>query len=178
MGTLSDLLARHLAKNPVLGKNVFIARTAVVIGDVTLGDFSSIWHGAVLRGDINRIEVGHHTNVQDNAVLHLESDLPCVVGNYVTIGHAAIVHACTVGNETLIGMGSTILDGASIGDQCLIGANTLITPRTKIPAGSLVMGSPGKVVRELTEEERAGLRAGAERYVENAQYCLRNDLRG
>jgi len=153
---------------------VYIACGAVVIGDVTLGDHSSVWYNAVLRGDINRIEVGHHTNIQDNAVLHLADDYPCVVGNYVTIGHSAIVHACTVGNEVLIGMGAMILDGAVIGDQCLIGAGALVTMGTEIPPGSMVMGSPAKVIRALEPQERAQLKSWAVKYVENAAYCLKH----
>lgn len=151
---------------------MYIAQGAVVVGAVELGDQSSVWYNAVLRGDINRISIGHHTNIQDNAVLHLEDDLPCIVGNYVTIGHSAIVHACTVGDETLIGMGSIILDGAKIGRQCLIGARSLVTQRTEVPDGSLVVGSPAKVVRALTAEERQRLRTSAEKYARNAGYCL------
>src|SRR2546422_8710220 len=109
---LEKRLNTFLGKQPQIGRDVYIARGAVVVGDVTLGDHASVWYNAVLRGDINRIVVGAYTNIQDNAVLHLENDLPCIVGNYVTIGHSAIVHACTVGDETLIGMGSVILDGA------------------------------------------------------------------
>jgi carbonic anhydrase/acetyltransferase-like protein (isoleucine patch superfamily) len=171
---LQKQLDRYLTKKPKLGKGVYIARGAVVLGDVTLGDYSSVWYNAVLRGDINRIVVGHHTNVQDNAVLHLADDFPCIVGNYVTIGHSAIVHACTVGDETLVGMGAVILDGAVIGKQCLIGAKALVTQGTKIPPGSMVLGAPAKVVRMLTREERAGLKAWAQKYVENSAYCLKN----
>jgi carbonic anhydrase/acetyltransferase-like protein (isoleucine patch superfamily) len=169
-------LDKFLRQPPRLGQGVYIARGAVVVGDVTLGDFSSIWYNAVLRGDINRIVVGHHTNIQDNAVLHLENDLPCLVGNYVTVGHGAIVHACTVGDETLVGMGAIILDGAVIGRQCLIGARALVTPRTPIPDGSLVLGSPGKVVRPLTEPEKEKLKLSAEKYSANAAYCLREGI--
>ena len=176
MHPLSIQLDRHLRKTPRLGKAVYLARTAVVLGDVALGDFSSVWYGAVLRGDINRIEVGKGSNIQDNAVLHLADDFPCLIGDWVTIGHGALVHACTIGNECLVGMGSVILDGAEIGDQCLIGAKSLVTPGTKIPAGSLVLGSPAKVVRPLTEDERSGLRGWADKYVENAAYCLRHHL--
>ena len=115
MNKLAKQLDKFLRKKPALGKNVFIASTATVIGDVTLGAHSSVWYGAVLRGDINRIVVGHHSNIQDNAVLHLADDFPCLLGNWVTVGHGAIVHACTVGDETLVGMGAVILDGAVIG---------------------------------------------------------------
>ena len=177
MTKLRKQLDRFLGKKPKLGRGVYIARGAAVLGDVTLGDFSSGWYNAVLRGDINRIVVGHHTNVQDNAVLHLADDFPCIVGNYVTIGHSAVVHACTVGDETLVGMGAVILDGSVIGKQSIIGAKALVTQGTKIPAGSLVLGAPAKVVRALTREERAGLRMWADKYVENAAYCLKHPTR-
>ena len=176
MGNLMVQLDTFLRQRPRLGTDVFIAHGAVVIGDVTLGDCSSVWYNAVLRGDINRIVVGHHTNIQDNAVLHLADDFPCVVGNYVTVGHSAIVHACTVGNETLIGMGATILDGAVIGAQCLVGANSLITQGVHIPDRSLVLGSPAKVIRALSLEEVSKLKMAAQHYVEYAAYCLRNAI--
>jgi carbonic anhydrase/acetyltransferase-like protein (isoleucine patch superfamily) len=173
MADVVKQLETFLRKKPTLAPNVYLAHGAVVVGDVTIGDFSSVWHNAVLRGDINRIVVGHHTNVQDNAVLHLADEYPCIVGNYVTIGHSAIVHACTVGDEVLIGMGATILDGAVIGDRSLIGANALVTQKTKIPAGSLVLGSPAKIVRPLTSEEQEQLKVSAEKYAENAAFCLK-----
>ncbi|MCI0747530.1 MAG: gamma carbonic anhydrase family protein [Verrucomicrobia subdivision 3 bacterium] len=176
MTDLESILDKFLRQKPTFGEGVYMARGAVVVGDVTLGDHSSVWYNAVLRGDINRIIVGHHTNVQDNAVLHLEEDQPCLVGNYVTIGHMAIVHACTVGDETLIGMGSTILDGAKIGNQCLVGANALVTKGTRAPDGSLLIGAPAQVVRALTGEERAALKGGAERYAANAAYCLKHEI--
>jgi carbonic anhydrase/acetyltransferase-like protein (isoleucine patch superfamily) len=165
-----------LHKKPTIGQNVYIAKGAVVFGDVTLGDHSSIWYNAVARGDINRVVVGHHTNIQDNSVLHLADDYPCIVGNYVTVGHSAIVHACTIGDEVLVGMGATILDGATIGEQCLIGANALVTPGSKIPPGSLVLGSPAKVLRKLTSKERAKLKTWAEKYVRYATYCLEHNI--
>lgn len=176
MDALIAQLDRHLRRRPVLGANVYIAKSATVIGDVTLGESSSVWYGAVLRGDINRIEVGHHSNVQDNAVLHLADDYPCLVGNWVTIGHSANVHACTIGDECLIGMGATVLDGAVIGEQSLIGANALVTPGMQIPPGSLVVGAPAKVKRALTDEERAGLKHWAEKYVVNGAYCLKHGI--
>jgi gamma-carbonic anhydrase len=177
MSKLSRQLDRFLSKKPKIGKGVYIARGAAVLGDVTLGDYSSVWYNAVLRGDINRIAVGHHSNVQDNAVLHLADDFPCIVGNYVTIGHSAVVHACRVGDEVLVGMGAVILDGAVIGRQSIIGAKALVTQGTKIPPGSLVLGAPAKVVRMLSREERAGLKAWAQKYVENSAYCLKNEAR-
>ena len=167
MAELDPQLDVFLRRQPKLGKKVFIAKTATVIGDVTLGAHSSVWYGAVLRGDINRIVVGHHSNIQDNAVLHLADDFPCLVGNWVTVGHGAIVHACTVGDEVLVGMGAVILDGAVIGKQSLIGAKALVTQGTKLPPGSLVLGAPAKVVRKLSKEERAGLKWWAQKYVDN-----------
>src|ERR1041385_4923161 len=109
MNELEKQLDCFLLKRPTLGQGVYIARGAIVDGDVAIGDYSSIWHNAVLRGDINRIVVGHHSNVQDNSVLHLADEYPCIVGDYVTIGHSAIIHACSVGNETLVGMGAIIM---------------------------------------------------------------------
>jgi len=176
MGSLDRQLNLFLRKPTKIGKKVFIAKTATVIGDVTLGTESSVWYGAVLRGDINRIIVGHHSNIQDNAVLHLADDFPCVVGNWVTVGHGAIVHACKVGDEVLVGMGAVILDGAVIGKQSIIGAKALVTQGTKIPPGSLVLGTPAKVVRKLTIAERAGLKWWAEKYVNNAAYCLKHGI--
>jgi len=172
MDSIHQRLETFLGKQPTLGKDVYLAPGAVVLGDVSLGDYSSVWCNAVLRGDINRIAVGHHTNIQDNAVLHLADDFPCILGDYVTVGHAAIVHACTIGNEVLVGMGSAILDGAVVGEQSLIGARALVTPGTKIPPGSLVLGQPAKVVRALTPQERTDLKLLAEKYVRVAAYYL------
>src|SRR5258706_12188322 len=176
MGELDKQLDTFLRKQPKLGQGVYLAKTAVVLGDVTIGDHSSVWYGAVLRGDINRIVVGHHTNIQDNSVLHLADNFPCLLGNWVTVGHGAIVHACTVGDESLVGMGAVILDGAVIGKQSLIGARALVTQGMKIPPGSLVLGAPAKVVRKLTKEERAGLKYWATKYVANGDYCLKHGI--
>jgi carbonic anhydrase/acetyltransferase-like protein (isoleucine patch superfamily) len=176
MGKTEKQLDTFLRKEPRLGKGVYIARTAVVLGDVTLGAHSSVWYGAVLRGDINRIVVGHHTNIQDNAVLHLSDVLPCVLGNWVTVGHSAVLHACKVGDEVLVGMGAVVLDGAVIGKQSLIGARALVTQGMKIPPGSLVLGAPAKIIRALTEKERAGLKWWAEHYVDNGAYCLKHKI--
>jgi len=172
--TLEQRLDTFLRNKPVLGNGVYLAKTAVVLGDVTLGDNASVWYGAVLRGDINRIVVGANSNIQDNAVVHLADDFPCLIGEWVTVGHSAIVHACTVGDECLIGMGATILDGAEIGAQSIVGANALVTGGMKVPPGSLVLGSPAKVVRSLTPEERAGLKYWAEKYVVNGAFCRKH----
>ncbi len=169
-------MEQFLGRPPRLGAGVYIAAGAVVVGDVTLGEGSSVWYNAVLRGDINRIQVGRFTNIQDNAVLHLADDFPCVLGDYVTVGHAAVVHACEVGDEVLVGMGAVILDGAVIGEQCLIGARALITPGTKVPAGSLVLGAPAKVARALSPAERSQLKGWAEKYAAYAAYCLRHGI--
>lgn len=176
MDKLRAQLDRHLRRTPRIGRDVFIARGATVVGDVTLGEGSSVWYGAVLRGDINRIVVGAYSNIQDNAVVHLADDYAALIGDWVTVGHAAIVHACRIGHECLIGMGATVLDGAEVGDQCIIGAHALVTQRTQIPPGSLVMGTPAKVVRALTAEERKGIRYWAEKYVANAAYHLEHGI--
>ncbi len=173
---LHEQLDRYLGKTPRLGQGVYIAKGAVVIGDVSIGDHSSVWYNAVVRGDINRIVIGEGTNIQDNAVVHLADDYPALLGNYVTVGHSAIVHACTVEVEVLIGMGAVILDGAVVGAQSIIGANALVTQRTRIPAGSMVLGSPAKVVRSLTLQERAGLKYWAEKYVANGAYYLKHRI--
>ncbi|EEF58121.1 gamma carbonic anhydrase family protein [Pedosphaera parvula] len=176
MGNLDKQLDTFLRAKPKLGRDVYIAKSAVVLGDVMLGDNSSVWYNAVLRGDINRIVIGKGTNVQDNAVVHLADDFACVLGDYVTVGHSAIVHACTIGNEVLIGMGAVVLDGVEVGDQCLIGAKALVTGGMKIPAGSLVLGAPAKIVRALTPGERAELKHWADKYVDNGAYCLKHGI--
>ena len=176
MSQLRAQLDQYLRKPPTLGDGVYIASTGVVLGDVTLGNQASVWYNAVLRGDINRIVIGKGSNIQDNAVVHLADDFGCIVGEYVTVGHSAILHACTVGDECLIGMGATVLDGAIIGNQCIIGANALVTQGMNVPDGSMVLGSPGKVVRLLSAEQRAGLKPWAEKYVENAKYCLEHEI--
>jgi carbonic anhydrase/acetyltransferase-like protein (isoleucine patch superfamily) len=176
MADLEKQLDTFLRQQPRIGPNVYIARTAVVLGDVTLGAHASVWYNAVLRGDINRIVVGDYSNIQDNAVVHLADDYPCLIGRHVTVGHSAIVHACTVEDECLIGMGATILDGAVIGAQSIVGANALVTQFTVIPPGSMVLGSPAKVVRTLSEGDRALLRGWADKYVANAAYCLKHGI--
>jgi gamma-carbonic anhydrase len=176
LSSLSGRLDTFLRKQPVLGKGVYIARGAVVVGDVTLGDGASVWYNAVLRGDINRIVAGAGTNIQDNAVVHLADDFPCLLGSHVTVGHSAIVHACAIGDECLIGMGAVVLDGVEMGPQCLVGARALVTQNIKIPEGSLVLGAPAKVVRSLTPKERGELKYWATKYVANAAYCLEHNI--
>lgn len=165
-------LEQHLLKQPQLGNGVYIAHGAMVLGDVTLGDFASVWYGAVLRGDINRIEIGNYSNIQDNAVIHLADDFPCVIGKHVTVGHSAIVHACTVEDECLIGMGAIVLDGAVIGNQSIVGANSLVPMGMVVPPGSMVLGSPARIHRQLSPEERELVKTWADKYVDNAKFCL------
>jgi carbonic anhydrase/acetyltransferase-like protein (isoleucine patch superfamily) len=165
---LAKRLEKYLGQAPRIDPTAYVAPQAVVIGDVRLGARSSVWPGAVLRGDINFIEVGEGTNIQDGAVVHLADDFPAVIGRYVTVGHLAVVHACVVEDECLIGIHATILDGAVIGAQSIVGAGALVTKGMKVPPGSLVLGTPAKVVRELRPEERAGLRESAEKYIQVA----------
>ena len=160
-----DRLARHLDAAPTIDPSSFVAPGAVIIGDVTLGEESSVWFQAVLRGDLNRIVIGPRSNVQDGAVVHLADDFGTTVGELVTVGHKAILHACTIADEVLVGMGAIILDGAEVGARSIIGAGALVTGGKKIPPGSLVLGSPAKVVRTLSPEEQAGIRVWAEKYV-------------
>ncbi len=167
--TVQERLAQHLGKVPDTARAIFVAANATVVGDVTLGVQSSVFYGAVLRGDIARIVVGEGTNLQDHAIVHLADDLDAVIGAWCTIGHAAIIHACTVGDECLIGMGATILDGARIGARSLIGANALVTQGMVVPPGSLVYGAPAKVVSKLSEAEQQNIRRWAEKYVEVAK---------
>ena len=146
--------------------NIFIAPGAFVIGDVTLGENVGIWYNAVVRGDTNSIYIGNNTNVQDNATLHTDKDFKLHIGDGVTIGHNAVVHGCTVGDNTVIGMGSIILSGAVIGKNCIIGAGSLVTGKMNIPDGSLVMGSPAKIARPLMKHEIESNHENAVHYVE------------
>ncbi|MGK7394024.1 MAG: gamma carbonic anhydrase family protein [Candidatus Cyclobacteriaceae bacterium M3_2C_046] len=157
-----------------LGKDVFVAPTATVVGDVTVGMQSSIWFGAVLRGDGDQINIGSRTNIQDVAVIHVDPGLPVNIGDNVTVGHGAIVHGATIGDFSLIGMHATILNGAKIGRYCVIGAHTLVKEGMIIPDYSVVVGVPGKIIKKLTREELPKLELNAEHYVEQAQKYLKN----
>jgi carbonic anhydrase/acetyltransferase-like protein (isoleucine patch superfamily) len=163
--TIEDRLATFLSKKPDTDQAAFVANSACLAGDVRLAKDSSVFYNAVLRGDIESIHIGEGTNVQDGTIIHLADALPARIGAYCTIGHAAIIHACTIGDLCLVGMQAVILDGAEIGDECLIGAGALVTGRTKIPPRSLVIGSPAKVVRPLTEPEIRSLRESADKYI-------------
>ena len=155
---------------PSLDDSVFLADGARVIGDVTMGKLCSVWFNAVVRGDVNTVRVGESTNIQDGAVVHCSYQThPTVIGNRVSIGHLAMIHGCTIGDGTLVGMHAVVQDGAQIGEGCLIGAGALITPQMIIPSGCLVLGRPGKVVRDLREYERHDLAAISGRYLMYAQ---------
>ena len=155
-------------KTPSVEADVFIAQGAIVVGDVTLGAQSSVWYGAVLRGDNEPIMVGERSNIQENSVLHTDMGFPLTIGASCTIGHKAMLHGCTIRDGSLIGMGATVLNGAVIGAGSLVGACALITEKKDIPPGSLVMGSPGKVVRELDAAAQERLLQSAAHYQENA----------
>ena len=151
--------------SPQIHPSAFVAASADVIGRVTLSEESSVFYQATLRGDINEIVIGPRSNIQDNVVVHLADNYGCYVGEYVTVGHSAILHACTVKDEVLVGMGAIILDGAEIGERSIIGAGALVTGGTIIPPGSLVLGSPAKVVKTLSLDEQAKIKTWAEKYV-------------
>lgn len=163
--TLDEQFETFLAKDPQVPTSAYVATQATVIGDVRLGEHASVWPACVLRGDINYIQIGDRSNIQDGTIVHLADDFPVRIGNDVTVGHAAIVHACTIEDECLIGMGATVMDGAVIGHNSIVGAGALVTPRTQIPPGSLVVGSPAKVKRALSADEQAKIKDWAAKYV-------------
>jgi carbonic anhydrase/acetyltransferase-like protein (isoleucine patch superfamily) len=173
----SERLSRHLDKTPVIPDSCWIAGTASVYGDVVLGERCSVWPSAVIRGDINSIRIGDDTNIQDGAIVHLADEYGAVIGERVTVGHGAIVHACQIGDDCLIGMQATVLDGAEVGDGCIIGAHALVTQGMKVPPGSMVLGVPGKVVKTLSDAERAALPNWALKYVEVSRGFKERGLR-
>ena len=150
---------------PKIGKHVYVSKTAVVEGQVSVGDYSSIWHGSVLRGDIHPIKVGRYSNIQDLSVLHVEENRSCVVGDYVVVGHQVILHACTIKKGSLVGMGSIVLDGAVIGPGTLLGAGSLVPKGERLKPHSLYFGRPARFIRKLTQKEIHGLIEWAKRYV-------------
>ena len=170
--TLEERLNEFFERKPSIHPTAFVAQTAAIIGDVTLDEQSSVWYNTVLRGDINRIHVGPRSNIQDGSVVHLADDYPVLIGELVTIGHKAMIHACTIDNEVLVGMGAILLDGVEIGARSIIGAGALVTSGTKIPPGSLVLGAPGKVVKMLDLDAQAKIRTWAEKYVEVSRRFL------
>jgi gamma-carbonic anhydrase len=170
---MTALLRSHAGKRPQIGRGVFLAETCVLIGDVVVGDESSVWYSTVLRGDVMSIRIGARTSMQDGTVVHVTSErFGTTVGDDCTIGHGVILHGCTIEDQCLIGMRSTILDGARIGRGSLVGAGALVTPGTDIPPGSLVLGMPARVVRPVNPKERAQIEYGAAHYVELARRYL------
>ncbi len=178
MKTIESTLARLLPSfllpdaHPTVPDTAFIAPGAIVLGDVILSQESSVWYTAVLRGDINRISLGAQSNVQDGCVLHVSDDHACEVGERVTIGHRAVVHACRVHDEVLIGMGAILLDGCEIGPRSIIAAGALVPKGMRVPEGSLVIGSPAKIIRQLTAEEQQANQRLALKYVELSRRYL------
>ncbi len=154
---------------PQTAESAWVAHNATVIGDVHLAEDSSVWFGAVLRGDVEKLTIGKGSNVQDGSVLHADAGFPLTLGENVTVGHLVMLHGCTVGDGSLIGIKAVVLNGARIGRNCLVGAGALVTEGKEFPDGSLIVGSPAKVVRQLTAEQIANMHRGAAHYVENAR---------
>lgn len=173
-------LSSYLNTSPTLGDRVYLHPSCQVIGDVKLGDDSSVWCNTVLRGDVNRIEIGRGTNVQDLTMCHVSHKTadkpdgsPLIIGDYVTVGHSVILHGCLIGNDCLIGMGTIIMDDVVIPDLVMIGAGSLISPGKTLESGMLYMGRPAKLVRALTEDEKKYLRYSAEHYIRNKDNYLK-----
>ena len=157
---------------PRIGKNVFIAENAFVIGDVELGDHASVWYGAVLRGDFAPIVIGSHTSIQENCVVHTDHGYPSQVGSHVTTGHTAVIHGASVGNHCIIGMGALLLNGATVGDESIVGAGAVLAEGKEFAPRSLILGVPGKVLREVTEQEIERIYSNAETYLGYAREYL------
>lgn len=159
----------HRGVHPSIAASAFVAPTATIIGDVHVGEGSSVWFGAIIRGDVMPIRIGEHTSIQDNTLLHATTDwAETHVGSFCTVGHAVVLHGCTIEHHVLVGMGSLVLDGARIGPWCILGAGSLVTSNATIEEGVLALGRPARAVRKLTKEERAQIEASAERYVQHA----------
>ncbi|KMP12681.1 acetyltransferase [Candidatus Nitromaritima sp. SCGC AAA799-A02] len=153
-------------KKPQIASSAYVVESAQVIGDVVIGEESSVWFNAVVRGDVNYIRIGRRTNIQDGCILHVaRNKYPLIVGDEVTVGHNVTLHACRIGSRCLIGMGTVVMDGSEIGEDCIVGAGALVTPRTLIPPRSMVLGSPAKVKRELTDKEIRSIQESANHYV-------------
>ncbi|MSR65018.1 MAG: gamma carbonic anhydrase family protein [Verrucomicrobiae bacterium] len=167
-----EFLQESFKKKPVLGKDVFIADGVRLVGHVTIGEGSSIWFNSVLRGDINRVSIGSFTNIQDGSICHVANEHACLIGSFNTIGHNVILHGCTVGDENLVGMGAILMNGVRVGNQCIIGAGALLTEGLEVPDGSLVYGSPAKIVSKIGEKERGEIRKWAEKYHKIASHYL------
>ena len=167
------LIKTYKDKNPVIGKNVFLAENASIIGDVAIGDESSVWYGCTIRGDVNNVIIGERTNIQDGTVIHVSSSLQgTYIGNDVTVGHMALLHACMIGDAAFIGMQACVMDGAVIEAGAMVAAGALVTPGKRVPAGQLWAGSPAKFMRLLTEEEKKYIPWSAGHYVRLAREYL------
>ena len=166
------MLIEYEGITPKVHDSVFIAPGAMLIGDVTIGEESSVWFNCVLRGDLEPIRIGCRTNVQDGAVIHMDREMPCLIGDDVTIGHGAILHSCIIGNEALIGMGAILLSGSVIGERAIVAAGALVREGQEIPPDALAMGVPAKVVRDVTEAELERVRSGKADYVSRARQML------
>ena len=154
---------------PALADTAWVADSAQVIGNVTLAEGSSVWFGVVIRGDTEAISVGRASNIQDNSVLHADHGMPLVIGEQVTVGHQAMLHGCTIGDGSLIGIGAVVLNGAKIGKNCLVGAGALVTEGKEFPDGCMILGSPAKAVRQLSEAQVEALKLSAQHYMDNAR---------
>jgi len=162
---------------PRIHSSVFLAEGAIIIGNVTINAHANIWFNAVVRGDVDRIEIGTDTNIQDGAMLHVDHGVPCKVGNYVTVGHSVCLHGCTVEDQCLIGIGAIILNGATISTNSIIGAGSVVPEGKSIPSGVLALGVPAKVIRTLTSEEKAALLTHAQHYVAHSQHYTSQNFR-
>lgn len=154
---------------PQISDSAWVADSAQVMGDVVVGADASVWFGTVVRGDTATIHIGEGTNVQDASVLHADLGMPLTIGKHVTVGHQVMLHGCTIGDESLIGIGAIVLNGAKIGKNCLVGAGALVTEGKEFPDGSMIIGSPARVVKQLTPEQMQGLRKSAQHYIDNAR---------
>ena len=168
------MIQRLMNKVPVVNEAIFLASNASIIGDVVVGEFSSVWFGTVIRGDMAPIRIGSGTNIQDLSMLHVDTAFPLSIGAKVTVGHGAILHGCTIHDEVLIGMGSCILNGAVISRHCMVGARTLVTPGKSFPEGSLIIGTPARVIRALTTEEIDGILQSSDHYISAARNFAEN----
>ncbi len=173
----SQRITHHLGQSPRIHPSAFTAANATIIGDVTIAEESSVWFQCVLRADIHRIVIGPRSNIQDGAVVHLADNYGTEIGELVTVGHKAVIHACKIADEVLVGMGAIVLDGAEIGARSIIGAGAVVTGGKIFPPGSLILGTPAKAVRTLTLEEQAGIRVWAERYVTLSREYIARGIR-
>ncbi len=167
-------LIRYKGKVPQVGERVFLAEGACLVGDVSIGDDSSVFYNAVLRGDLAEIKIGKRTNIQDNVCIHVSTGVGVCIGDEVTIGHGAVLHGCTIEDNVLVGMGAIIMDGALVMKNCIIGAGALVTAGKNFPEGSLVMGAPAQIIRTLTADEIKNVKAGVEHYLDAKDELLKN----